>query len=189
MSERLCTYSAYLSPDWLDRRVLDLVKARYSASWVKLGLDVATESLRWGVNDLSGTLMEESITRMAGGEHGVSLTPQPIVSAVICSESGSRSAHSQASRINRAPSATSSTGPPPLPIQPSTGLVRQSAVGGDVDVRDRDVVGVWHLGPEAVTELADNALRVDLVDQGHVDPSLLGLAVPSCSETSLDGFV
>jgi hypothetical protein len=29
ISERLCTYSAYLSPDWLDRRVLDVVKARY----------------------------------------------------------------------------------------------------------------------------------------------------------------
>ena len=36
------------------------------ASWVKMGLDAATESLRWGVNDLGGTLMEESISRMAG---------------------------------------------------------------------------------------------------------------------------
>src|SRR5256714_261221 len=34
------------------------------ASWVKMGLDAATESLRWGVNDLGGTLMEESISRM-----------------------------------------------------------------------------------------------------------------------------
>ena len=30
------------------------------ASWVKMGLDAATEALRWGVNDLGGTLMEES---------------------------------------------------------------------------------------------------------------------------------
>ena len=29
------------------------------AQWVKMGLDAATESLRWGVNDLGGTLMEE----------------------------------------------------------------------------------------------------------------------------------
>ena len=36
------------------------------ASWVKMGLDAATEALRWGVNDLGGTLMEESISRMAG---------------------------------------------------------------------------------------------------------------------------
>ena len=33
------------------------------ASWVKMGLDAATEALRWGVNDLGGTLMEESISR------------------------------------------------------------------------------------------------------------------------------
>ena len=40
------------------------------ASWVKMGLDAATESLRWGVNDLGGTLMEENISRMAGSHHG-----------------------------------------------------------------------------------------------------------------------
>src|SRR2546423_9926947 len=28
------------------------------ASWVKMGLDAATQALRWGVNDLGGTLME-----------------------------------------------------------------------------------------------------------------------------------
>ena len=39
------------------------------ASWVKMGLDAATEALRWGVNDLGGTLMEESISRMAGSYH------------------------------------------------------------------------------------------------------------------------
>ena len=43
------------------------------ASWVKMGLDAATEALRWGVNDLGGTLMEESISRMAGSYHGVRL--------------------------------------------------------------------------------------------------------------------
>src|SRR4029450_12408080 len=46
------------------------------ASWVKMGLDAATESLRWGVNDLGGTLMEESISRMAGSEHGGKLDPE-----------------------------------------------------------------------------------------------------------------
>ena len=34
--------------------------------WVKMGLDAATEALRWGVNDLGGTLMEENISRLAG---------------------------------------------------------------------------------------------------------------------------
>jgi FO synthase len=51
------------------------------SSWVKMGLDAATESLRWGVNDLGGTLMEESISRMAGSYHGVTLDPQNLVDA------------------------------------------------------------------------------------------------------------
>jgi FO synthase len=51
------------------------------ASWVKMGLDVATESLRWGVNDLGGTLMEESISRLAGSYHGTRLDPDQLVAA------------------------------------------------------------------------------------------------------------
>jgi FO synthase len=51
------------------------------ASWVKMGLDAATEALRWGVNDLGGTLMEESISRMAGSYHGVKLMPEDFVAA------------------------------------------------------------------------------------------------------------
>ncbi len=51
------------------------------ASWVKMGLDAATESLRWGVNDLGGTLMEENISRMAGSQHGVRLEPDQLIDA------------------------------------------------------------------------------------------------------------
>ncbi len=51
------------------------------ASWVKMGLDAATESLRWGVNDLGGTLMEENISRMAGSHHGVKLEPEQLIDA------------------------------------------------------------------------------------------------------------
>lgn len=51
------------------------------ASWVKMGLEAATESLRWGVNDLGGTLMEESISRMAGSQHGVRLDPEQLIGA------------------------------------------------------------------------------------------------------------
>ena len=51
------------------------------ASWVKMGLDAATESLRWGVNDLGGTLMEENISRMAGSQHGVRLEPEDLIGA------------------------------------------------------------------------------------------------------------
>jgi FO synthase len=51
------------------------------ASWVKMGLDAASESLRWGVNDLGGTLMEENISRMAGSKHGVRLEPEQLIDA------------------------------------------------------------------------------------------------------------
>jgi FO synthase len=51
------------------------------ASWVKMGLDAATESLRWGVNDLGGTLMEENISRMAGSRHGTRLEPEDLIAA------------------------------------------------------------------------------------------------------------
>jgi FO synthase len=50
-------------------------------SWVKLGIELATESLRWGVNDLGGTLMEENISRLAGADHGVRLEPAALVAA------------------------------------------------------------------------------------------------------------
>jgi FO synthase len=39
-------------------------------SWVKLGDDGVVDVLRGGVNDLGGTLMEETISRMAGSENG-----------------------------------------------------------------------------------------------------------------------
>ena len=51
------------------------------ASWVKMGLEGATEALRWGVNDLGGTLMEENISRMAGSQHGVRLEPEQLIAA------------------------------------------------------------------------------------------------------------
>jgi FO synthase len=43
-------------------------------SWVKLGIDGTRAMLRAGANDLGGTLMEETISRMAGSEHGSAKT-------------------------------------------------------------------------------------------------------------------
>jgi FO synthase len=39
-------------------------------SWVKLGDDLAADILRGGADDMGGTLMEETISRMAGSENG-----------------------------------------------------------------------------------------------------------------------
>ncbi|MEJ7568725.1 MAG: 5-amino-6-(D-ribitylamino)uracil--L-tyrosine 4-hydroxyphenyl transferase CofH [Gaiellaceae bacterium] len=46
------------------------------ASWVKLGPAGVAAALRAGVNDLGGTLMNESISRAAGSEHGQELAPE-----------------------------------------------------------------------------------------------------------------
>jgi len=51
-------------------------------SWCKLGLDAAVESFACGVNDLGGTLMEENITRLAGGRHGQALTVEEMAAAI-----------------------------------------------------------------------------------------------------------
>lgn len=40
------------------------------ASWVKLGADGVRQLLQAGVNDLGGTLMDETISRSAGASHG-----------------------------------------------------------------------------------------------------------------------
>jgi 5-amino-6-(D-ribitylamino)uracil---L-tyrosine 4-hydroxyphenyl transferase len=42
----------------------------HQPSWVKLGLEGAKEALKWGCNDIGGTLMEEHITTMAGAVGG-----------------------------------------------------------------------------------------------------------------------
>jgi len=48
-------------------------------SWVKLGVDGTRAMLRAGANDLGGTLMEETISRMAGSEHGSAKTVEELV--------------------------------------------------------------------------------------------------------------
>ena len=46
------------------------------ASWVKLGVEGAQACLQAGANDLGGTLMNESISRAAGADHGQELPPE-----------------------------------------------------------------------------------------------------------------
>ena len=45
-------------------------------SWVKMGPEGAAACLMAGANDLGGTLMNESITRAAGAEHGQEFPPE-----------------------------------------------------------------------------------------------------------------
>ncbi|MBA2331199.1 MAG: 5-amino-6-(D-ribitylamino)uracil--L-tyrosine 4-hydroxyphenyl transferase CofH, partial [Actinobacteria bacterium] len=55
------------------------------ASWVKLGSDGVAAALAAGVNDLGGTLMNESISRSAGSEHGQELTPEQMEALIRAS--------------------------------------------------------------------------------------------------------
>ncbi|KAA1421214.1 7,8-didemethyl-8-hydroxy-5-deazariboflavin synthase [Nocardioides humilatus] len=48
-------------------------------SWVKLGVDGTRAMLTAGANDVGGTLMEETISRMAGSEHGSAKTVEELV--------------------------------------------------------------------------------------------------------------
>ncbi len=56
--------------------------ANHQPSWVKLGLAGATEALRWGCNDIGGTLMEEHITTMAGAQGGTCMTVEQLQAAI-----------------------------------------------------------------------------------------------------------
>ena len=54
----------------------------HQPSWVKLGLDGATEALLWGCNDIGGTLMEEHITTMAGAIGGTCMAVETLQDAI-----------------------------------------------------------------------------------------------------------
>jgi FO synthase subunit 2 len=54
----------------------------HQPSWVKLGLNGAVEALKWGCNDIGGTLMEEHITTMAGATGGTCMEVETLQKAI-----------------------------------------------------------------------------------------------------------
>lgn len=60
----------------VSRLVLHPLIVNIQASWVKLGAAGVRACLAAGVNDLGGTLMNESISRAAGTEHGQEMPPE-----------------------------------------------------------------------------------------------------------------
>ena len=54
-----------------DRGYIDSIQC----SWVKLGRQGCLKALQAGCNDFGGTLMNESISRAAGANHGQELAP------------------------------------------------------------------------------------------------------------------
>ena len=73
-------------PTWRENRVVHamarlLLHGRIpniQCSWVKLGDEGTVAMLRGGCNDLGGTLMEETISRMAGSVHGSARTVEQL---------------------------------------------------------------------------------------------------------------
>ncbi|MFC3227794.1 5-amino-6-(D-ribitylamino)uracil--L-tyrosine 4-hydroxyphenyl transferase CofH [Marinibaculum pumilum] len=61
------------------RLALNPVLPNIQASWVKLGEAGLAAAMRSGANDLGGTLMDESISRAAGADHGQELPPQRMI--------------------------------------------------------------------------------------------------------------
>ena len=51
-------------------------------SWVKMGMDACKLMLQGGANDFGGTLMEETISRMAGAEWGIRKEPAELIEAI-----------------------------------------------------------------------------------------------------------
>jgi FO synthase subunit 2 len=54
----------------------------HQPSWVKLGLEGATQALNWGCNDIGGTLMEEHISTMAGAQGGTCMEVKTLEQAI-----------------------------------------------------------------------------------------------------------
>ena len=54
----------------VSRLLLNRLIPNIQCSWVKLAPDGCRQVLQGGVNDVGGTLMEETISRMAGSQHG-----------------------------------------------------------------------------------------------------------------------
>jgi FO synthase len=64
------------------RILLDGAIDNIQVSWVKLGVQASQRILQSGANDFGGTLMEETISRMAGAEWGISMEPQGFDDAI-----------------------------------------------------------------------------------------------------------
>jgi FO synthase len=76
------TFEENLRMHAVARILLDGSIENIQVSWVKLGVEACQAILRSGANDFGGTLMEETISRMAGAEWGIEMTPDQFDDAI-----------------------------------------------------------------------------------------------------------
>ncbi|HIH75020.1 MAG TPA: 5-amino-6-(D-ribitylamino)uracil--L-tyrosine 4-hydroxyphenyl transferase CofH [Methanosarcina sp.] len=85
IGEKMIREGKYTTPGLNDLKVYSISRIllhghvdNIQASWVKLGKKLAQFALHCGANDLGGTLMEESISRLAGASNGESITVEEL---------------------------------------------------------------------------------------------------------------
>jgi FO synthase len=76
------TFEENLRMHAVARILLDGLVPNIQVSWVKLGVEACQAILQGGANDFGGTLMEETISRMAGAEWGIRMTPDQFDDAI-----------------------------------------------------------------------------------------------------------
>jgi FO synthase len=76
LARRGPTFGEVLLAHAVARLALHPLITNIQVSWVKIGPDGVRQALAAGVNDLGGTLMNESISRAAGSEWGQELPPE-----------------------------------------------------------------------------------------------------------------
>jgi len=76
------TFDESLRMHAVARILLDGLVDNVQVSWVKLGVAACQAILQAGANDFGGTLMEETISRMAGAEWGIEMEPSRFDEAI-----------------------------------------------------------------------------------------------------------
>lgn len=85
-------------------------------SWVKLGDDLAGGVLNGGADDMGGTLMEETISRMAGSENG---SERSVEELTAIANAAGRPVRQRTTTYRGEPSPLTPTTPRPLPLTPA----------------------------------------------------------------------
>jgi FO synthase subunit 2 len=85
VGEKMISEGRYATPGLDDLKIYSISRIllhghidNIQASWVKLGKKLAQFALHCGANDLGGTLMEESISRLAGASNGESISVEEL---------------------------------------------------------------------------------------------------------------
>lgn len=124
------------------------------AYWVMLGQDVAQLALQFGANDLDGTVVEEKISRMAGGRAGMSMS-RPFLESLI--RKAARIPCERDTLYN--------------PVQTPEAMVRPAAA---TPVGDDKVAQLVHLARHAnLHELARLSGQQDVTSSASCEPNIV----------------